>query len=109
MSLKIQQVPRNDVLKLLLDYRSQFSTTKLYPFLIGDANERNRTLEAATSNLEETSKIIQIASNLSTSEWVTERKADINCDDDHTSSIVGEWPTTALNKGSTALHCTKMS
>ena len=42
MFLKIHQVPGNDVLQMLLDYRSHFSKNKLYPFLIGDAEEGQR-------------------------------------------------------------------
>src|SRR4051812_25769222 len=92
------EVPGRDALAVLNERRSLFPATGEYPFLIGEAEDRDRLLEAFEFNPQDTAQIIRASFDVDLSNWLQNRRQkfeEFGLTDDE---IVGTWPAETIGE-----------
>ena len=93
-----------DAIRLLKEYRAQYSSTGLYPFLIGDAEELQRIEESAGFNKQDPTAIVSASFDVTIANWIAGRQKEMQEDDLDPNDFFGEWPGEIRDKGSMLLH-----
>jgi len=104
MNFRTIEIAGVDAITTLHSYRSRYSITREYPFLIGDREDLERIEETAEFNEREPSAIVQASLGFSTAEWMAQRRKEAEEDEFAVDEIMGEWPGEISEKGSIGLH-----
>lgn len=104
MDFVTMKIAGADAIQTLDDYRSRYSSTGEYPFLIGDLEELERIQEAAGFNDRDPAAIIQASSGITIANWIAVRRKEAEEDELFSDETFGEWPGEILEKGSIGLH-----
>ncbi|MDG3006363.1 DUF4253 domain-containing protein [Paludisphaera mucosa] len=99
-----------DALRRLEEYRAKYPTSRVYPFLIGGAEELEYLEEAAESDGRDPAAIIRASLDVDPAAWIAGRKGQVEDDgvalDDE---LIGEWPEGEIEKSGIGLHIDLMT
>lgn len=104
MELITLQVAGGDTIRVLNDNRSRYSTTGLYPVLIGDAEALARIKGAAEFNEQDPNAIIAASFDIKIADWIARRRKEAEEPEFSPDELLGEWPGEISEKGSISLH-----
>jgi hypothetical protein len=104
MSFTTLKVAGRDALRLMDEHRARYQTTGKYPFLIGDAEDLERTLEKLETNEQDPAASIKASLNVTPAAWIAERQKFAEDYGYAANGDAGSWPGEINDKGSICLH-----
>ena len=104
MTFRTIKIAGEKAVATLMDYRSRFSSTGEFPFLIGDEEELTRIQEATEFNDQDPSMIVKLSLEVNLNEWITGRRSEAEEFDFSADDVLGQWPGEIKQKGSIGLH-----
>lgn len=104
MELNTLKVPGADAIRVLEEHRSQYTTTGMYPFLIGDAEALERIQESAEFNEQDPAEIIKASLDVDVKDWIERRRQESEEDGISADEMLGNWPGEITEKGSISIH-----
>ena len=104
MAYTALKISGNDAIRVLHEHRSRFPETGLFPFLIGPAKNLEWIQGAARSSQQDTASIIEASRDVKLSDWIAERRKELEEYEWSPEDVLGDWPSEIEDKGSIGAH-----
>lgn len=104
MTFKTIEVPGENAVATLNEYRVKYQSGQEYPFIIGDENDLEMIQETLEARSEEPAAIIKASYGVNLDAWIADQKREMEEYGLDTVKLLGQWPGESPSKGEILLH-----